>query len=159
MRTRDPELRDWIDYTNLVLNTGRYEFPIYSAALSPAQISEGESFIVSTGTVRQFTVRINSVLCTLNFTSAGAVSAGGLGDRITDADGNTGVFTEFSADENVIRFYANGVYMAAFSTSGIHVAAGTPIRMEGIDSDTYMVYNATTQYLQFFLNGGVRMEL
>ena len=159
MKVRDVELWNWIDTANLVMNSGRYEFPIYSATLATYQINDGESFIVSTGTVRQLTVRINSVLCSINFNSSGKVSGTGLGDRITDTDGNTGVFTEFTSDENIIRFYSNGVYVAALNTAGLSVAAGFPIVMEGLGGDTYRVYNATTQYIQWFLNGAIRMEI
>ena len=159
LKVRDNELADWIDITNLVINSGRYEFPIYSAALSTAQINEGESFIVANGTTRQLKIRINDILCTLNFGSDGLITAGGLGDRILDVNGDTAVITEFFSDENIIRFYSNGKYLASLSTAGFSVIAGLPIILEGVGGDTYMVYNSTTGYIQWFLNGSLRMEI
>lgn len=159
LRSRDSELSDWIDYCNLVINTGKYEFPIYSEEPGSTKANEGESLIVSNGDTRKLEVYINGVWCTINFDGSGAVNAGGFGDRILDSDGNTGIFSEFATDENVLRFYSNGVYEMAMSTAGLQVASGFPFVMDGLGGDTKMVYNSTTSYLEFHLNGTKRMEM
>lgn len=159
LKVKDTELWDWVDSINLILSTGKYEFPIYSEQPGDTLANEGESLIVSTGTTRELQVYINGVWATIAFDSAGAVSSGGLSDRITDADANTGVFTEFTADENVIRFYSNGIYEVAISTAGLTLASGYPIVFDGLGGNTTLSYDSATQYLQFYLDGVLRMEL
>lgn len=122
-------------------------------------MNEGESFILATGDTRSLDVLINGVLCTINFTSSGAVSAGGLGDRIVDADGNTAVITEFTSNEDVVRFYSNGAYVMAVSTYGLQVASGYKIAFNGLGGNSYVTYNSSNQYVQTYINGALRMEI
>lgn len=159
LKTRDPELLDWIDATNLLINSGKYEFPIQSDEPGTTKANEGESIVVATGETRKLEVYINGLWCTINFTTGGAVSAGGLSDRIVDADGNTAVITEFSSNEDVVRFYANGAYVMAVSTYGLQIASGYKIAFNGLAGNSYVTYNSSNQYVQTYINGALRMEI
>lgn len=165
LKTKDPELSDWIDRANLLINSGKYEFPIYDGEPSAGQANEGESLVTnytdtSGNIVRNLEVYISGVWCTIAFDSTGSVSAGGFTDRIIDADNNTGIFTQFNnVNENILRHYSNGVYVVAIDTYGIQVASEYKISFNGSLGNTYWTYSTASSYMQCFVNGSVRMEM
>ena len=147
---------------NLILNAGKYEFPITSS-VPTQQSNSGEQFVYTatsgTATDRRFYVYIEGVWCAINFSSSGAVSAGGFGDRIVDDDGNTGIFTQFTANEDRLRHYSAGTYIAAMDTYGIQIAPDYKMVFNGLGGTTYWTYSTASTYLQAYINGTLRMEM
>jgi hypothetical protein len=161
LRIRDPELQDWIDYTNLVINSGKYEFPI-TTSVPTQQANSGEQFVytASDGTSdRRFYVYIAGQWCRIDFNTDGSVNAGGFGDRILDDDANTGIFTQFVANEERLRHYSNGVYVVAIDTYGLQMANEYKLVFDGLGGDTYWTYSTASTYLQAYVNGTLRMEI
>ena len=162
LKVRDVELWDWIDRVNLILNTGKYEFAVYDTVPDTGAIAnEGEQLVYASpdGAIRRFYVFIDGIWCLINFTTSGEVSTGAFGDRIIDNDANTGIFTQFTTNEDVLRHYSNGSYIVAMDTYGIQIAAGYKYVYDGLAGDTYCTYSTASVYLQFYLNGTLRMEM
>lgn len=163
IKVKDGELVEWVDLVTFLLNAGKYSTPIYEGEPDSRSINEGESFIIATGETRKLEVMINGVLCSINFTPTGSVSTANfgnsLGDRILDSDANTAVITEFTANEDMIRMYVAGQFVVAVNTLGMAVSSGYPIRMNGIEGNTYLVNNTSAVYLQHYVDGVLRMEM
>lgn len=162
LRVKDAELSEWVDRINLILNSGKYETRVLNTEATEATLAnEGESYIYASddGTIRKLKFYINGVWATINFTSSGAVSAGGFGDRILDDDGNTGIFTQFTSNEDRLRHYSNGSYVMAVDTYGIQVAPTYKVVFDGLGGDTYWTYSSASSYMQCYLNGTLRMEM
>ena len=167
LRVKDHELWDWIDYVGIVINGGKYEFPLTTTI--PTQVANsGEQFVFTAGTgtaaFRRFYVFINNVWCFIGFNSAGGVtggSGGGGGDHIIDPDGNTLVHTNFTGGgaEDRIRTYCAGVYVMAIDTYGVQIAPEYKMVFDGLGGDTYWTYSSASTYMQCYLNGTLRMEM
>ena len=161
IRIKDPELLDWVDRISLILNSGKYEFPI-TTTVPTQQANNGEQFVytASTGsTDRRFYVYIGGQWNRIDFKGDGTVDAGGFGDRILDTDQNTGIFTQFVANEERLRHYANGTYIVAMDTYGVQLAADYKLVFDGLGGDTYVTYSTASTYLQAYVNGTLRMEM
>lgn len=169
LRTRDPELSDWIDAANYVINAGKYEFPLITT-VPTARANSGEQFVYTasdgTGAFRRFYVYIGGIWCFIGFDSAGNFTGssgggGGFDDHIIDPDGNTLVHTNFTGggNEDRIRTYCNGVYVMAVDTYGLQVASEYKVVFDGLGGDTYWTYSTASTYMQCYLNGTLRMEM
>ena len=162
IRLKDAELLEWVDRIGLILGSGKYETPVYNTEANEAVLAnEGESYIYASddNTTRKLKFYINGVWATINFTTAGAVSSGGFGDRIVDDDGNTGIFTQFTANEDRLRHYSNGVYVMAVDTYGLQVASEYKVVFDGLGGTTYWTYSTASTYMQCYVSGTLRMEM
>jgi hypothetical protein len=160
LRTRDPELQDWVDRVNLILNAGKYEFFVTNTVpTEQANVGEQKVYQSDDGTLRRFYVFINGIWCSINFSSSGDVSTGAFGDRILDDDKNTGIFTQFTTNEDRLRHYSAGVYVMAVDTYGIQIASDYKMVFDGLGGDTYWTYSSASSYLQCYINGTLRMEM
>jgi len=161
LKVRDPELWEFVDRVSLILNAGKYEFPITSSV--PTQrANAGEQFVYANlqNTDRRFYVYIQGVWCRIDFNSDGTISAGtGIPDRILDSDQNTGIFTQFVSGEERLRHYSNGVYVVAIDTYGLQMAPAYKAVFDGLAGTTYWTYSSASSYMQFYENGNLRMEM
>ena len=161
-RTRDIELWDFMDNVQIILNNGLYEFRLVMSVPSWSA-QEGESCVYWTvgtsttlGANRRFYIYINGVWTTL------AYSSGAGGAIICDADGDTGLTPEWSADEDVIRYYVQDTYAFSMSSLGFGVLQDRGVCFNGPTFGTAaqkMVYVSSSSYLTLFTNGSVRMEM
>lgn len=160
LRTRDPELQDWVDSVNFIINAGHYQFPIVTT-IPDYRSNDGEQRVYTSadGSVRTFYVYIGSVWNAINFNSSGGVVSSGFGDHIINQSGNTLVHTEFTNAENLIRIYSNGFYVVNINTYGLQVAADYKVVFDGLGGDTYWTYSSASTYMQCYLNGTLRMEM
>ncbi len=161
LKIKDPELWDWIDANNYIINGGHYQFPLVTTIPS-GRSNDGEQRIYATGDVRAFYVYINGVWCVINFDSTGAITGAGgsgFGDHIIDNDGNTLVHTQFVSNEDRIRTYTAGVYVMAVDTYGLQIAPAYKMVFDGLGGDTYWTYSSASSYMQCYLNGTLRMEM
>ena len=160
LRTRDPELQDWVDRTNLVLNSGKYEFFVTNV-IPTERANQGEQKVYTSddGTLRRFYVYIQGVWCLINFDSSGNVTSTGFGDHIINKSGNTLVHTEYTNAEDYVRIYTHGVYVVRVDTYGISVAPTYKIAFNGIDGNTYWTYSSASAYMQCYVSGNIRMEM
>ena len=81
------------------------------------------------------------------------------GTAIMDADEDTIVETEHTADEDKIRMGAGGVEVANASTTQFAVTTGVKLGLKGWDGNTYWKYNSVTTYLEGWVDGIKRVEL
>lgn len=160
LRTRDPELQDWVDRVNLILNSGKYEFFVTNT-IPTERANQGEQKVYTSddGTLRRFYVYIQGVWCLINFDSSGNVTTSGFSDHIIDSDGNTLVHTQYTSNEDRIRVYAQGVYVVAIDTYAIQIAPSYKMVFDGLGGDTYWTYSSASTYLQAYVNGNLRMEM
>ena len=78
---------------------------------------------------------------------------------LVDADGDTGITPEFTADEDVLRYYCAGAFMFAMGSWGMGMGVDTPVIFDGAtDGDTKIQYVSATSYLTFETDGAVRIE-
>ena len=160
LKFRDPELIDWIDATNFVINTGRYQFPVVNQ-VPTEQSNSGEQRVYASddGTLRRFYVYIGGQWNQINFDGFGNVTTSGFSDHIIDASGDTLVHTEFTANEDRIRHYSKGVYVVAIDTYALQIASGYKMVFNGLGGTTYWTYSSASTYMQCYVNGSLRMEM
>ena len=161
LRTKDPELWDWIDRVNLILNSGKYEFFITNV-IPTERANNGEQKIYASddSSIRRFYVYIQGVWCLINFDTGGNVTTGGFGDHIIDANGDTLVHTDYNhVNEDIVRTYSRGVYVMAVDTYGLQIAPAYKVVFDGLAGDTYWTYSSASTYMQCYLNGTLRMEM
>ena len=161
LKVRDPELWDWIDATNFVINAGHYQFPLVTT-IPDYRSNDGEQrvYISEDGALRRFYVYIQGVWNAINFDSSGQIITSGFGDHIIDADGDTLVHTDFNhVDEDIIRTYSKAVYVMAVDTYGLQIAPAYKVVFDGLAGDTYWTYSSASTYMQCYLNGTLRMEM
>lgn len=154
LRTKDPELQDFVDNVQILLNSGRYEFRVINE-VPTWSANEGESVFYSSGTDRRLYCYINGQWCYVGYSSGGSA----YGSYIINAEGDTAVFTEYTAAEKILRFYANNVYVMRITSTSVDVASGIPVVFDGTTESTYWKYNATSHYLEGYVEGILRMEL
>ena len=160
LRVRDPELWDWVDATNFVINAGHYEFPITNT-IPTYQSNNGEQRVYASddGTLRRFYVYINGQWNNISFDGSGNILTTGFGDHIINKSGNTLVHTEYTNAENQVRFYSNGVYVVNVDTYGISMPSAYKVAFNGLDGNTYWTYSSASTYMQCYVNGNLRMEM
>lgn len=168
LKVKDFELWDWVEYVNIILNSGKYEFPL-TTTVPTLRANTGEQYVftsgVGTGQFRRFYVYIDNIWCFIGFDSAGNVIGGsggtGASDHIIDPDGNTLVHTNFTGGgaEDRVRFYSAGAYVVAVDTYGLQIAPEYKMVFDGLGGDTYWTYSTASTYMQCYLNGTLRMEM
>jgi len=152
-------LLDFIDYTTIILNNGRYQFRIVIEV--PTWIGwEGEALVYAAGDVRAMYVFINGVWCNISWSISGAPGS----NYVVDADGDTKIQVEESTDEDIIRFDTGDTQggtageRVTIDYLGMYVASGLKLGFEGRTGDTYWRYNSTTPYLEGYIDGVKRVE-
>jgi hypothetical protein len=78
---------------------------------------------------------------------------------IKDSDKDTIANTEESADEDKIRFDAGGTEIAVIDSVGLSLTNELSLVLDGLGGDTYIKYNDTSDYMEFYINGIKRLEL
>lgn len=81
------------------------------------------------------------------------------GNAIWDTDQDTGIQTEESADEDILRFDSAGTEIATADIDQFAVISGIKLGLEGCSGDTYWKYNSTTGYLEGWVDAVKRIEL
>ncbi len=151
IKIKDLELVEFMDYVQTILNRGLYEFRTFDAT-PDWTANEGENGILVTGDTLGLYVHINSTWTLIAFNSIGTLT-------LFDADGDPGITPEFTADEDVLRFYSAGTYVVAIDTYGIQVNPAYKMVFDGLGGDTYWTYSSASTYLQCHVNGTLRMEM
>jgi len=151
IKIKDIELMDWMDYVQTILNNGLYQFRLLTT--EPSFVSnEGESAIFYDATNRKFFVYINGVWCQIGWNALGIIG-------LVDSDADTGVYVEYTADEDVIRCYANSVYALSINSTFTAVAASYKVVFDGLTGTNYLTYSSADSYMQVYSDGALRMEL
>lgn len=151
IKTKDLELSEFIDYAQAVINNGLYEMRFFNG-VPDWQANNGENGIYVSGSVRQLYFFLNGVWSSIGFNSLGTLV-------LFDKDGDTGITPEFTTDEDIIRFYTNGIYNYAMGTVGFAMVTGQPILFDGIAGDTKIVYDSASAYLRSYTDGVLRQEM
>ena len=93
-------------------------------------------------------------------------SFGGYSYKITDRDQDTTVTTEEYAGDNRVRMYTAGTERVILDASGwaqvsgdVSILASGHFRFDGMQSQTYWMYNANSHYLEGWVDGTKRIEL
>ena len=81
------------------------------------------------------------------------------GSAIWDTNQDTGVQTEETPNEDIIRMDAAGAEVVQMNSSQFAVNSGLKLGLEGYDGDTYWKYNSVTGYLEGWVQGTKRKEL
>jgi len=142
---------DFIDYTQTLLNRGLYEFRTF-AAVPDWAANQGENGVLVSGSTLALYVHMNSVWTAIGFNLLGTLT-------LFDADGDTGITPEATADEDILRFYSAGTYCAALDTYGLQFSAGYKVVFDGLAGTTYWTYSSASAYLQCYISGTLRMEM
>jgi len=151
VKIRDLELIEFMDYTQTIINRGLYEFRVFDTA--PDWLAnDGEQGVLSSGSTLALYVHINGVWAAIGFNSFGTMA-------LWDADGDTGITPEFSADEDVLRFYSFGTYVVAMDTYGIQVSPEYKMVFNGLAGNVYWTYSSASAYLQGYVDGAIRIEM
>lgn len=160
LRTRDPELQDWVDSLNFIVNAGHYQFGVTNT-IPDYRSNTGESrvYISSDGLTRALYVYIDTGWVSIPFDANGNVVSSGFGDHIINKSGNTLVHTEYTNAEDQVRFYTHGAYVVNINTYGLQVAPEYKVVFDGLGGDTYWTYSSASTYMQCYLNGTLRMEM
>ena len=139
IKIKDLELVEFMDYTQTILNRGLYEMRIFNAV--PDWVAnEGEHGIYITGTNRQLYFYVNSGWTSIGFNSLGTLV-------LFDQDNDTGITPEFTADEDILRFFVSGSNNFAMGTVGFAMANNVPIIFDGLTGGTQWVFDTATGYL------------
>jgi len=88
---------------------------------------------------------------------SGEVNAG-VPSKIYDADEDTIVNTEESADEDIIRMDSAGTEIVTADIDQFAVNSEIKLGLEGNAGDTYFKYNETSDYLEMYVDGTMRAE-
>ena len=87
------------------------------------------------------------------------------GSSIQDLDGDTFVSVEYYPDEDIIRFNTGDTQggvpgeRVTIDASGLAVASGLQLGLDGRIGDTCWRYNATTAYMEGWVDNIKRIEL
>lgn len=166
--TKDPELLDYLDFTSLILNGGRYEMRIVGSP--PTWIAnEGECVLYSAGNERALYCYINGQWVYVAW-GGGATTI----NAIFDADNDTKIQVEESDDEDIIRFDVGGTEQiilqdgALLPTTDDDIDLGSSTArfkdsyMSGKahfnDATTYIRYNTGTAYFELYVNNALRVQ-
>ena len=158
----DPGLLEWSDHVRIILNLGRYQFRIVGG-VPDWSADEGEAVIYVSGNDRRFYFYMDGAWYYIGFDSTtGSV----LTDAIWDADHDTGVQTEESTDENILRFDTGGTEAMVIDASqdvevmagAFAVPSGEKIHLKGLTGNTYTKYNSTTEYQEIWVDGQKRID-
>ena len=169
-RTRDIELWDFMDNVQVILNNGLYEFRLVSSTPN-WQAQQGESAIYYTvattsglGSNKRLYVYINNAWVSMSFGSGSGYS----GAILSDTDGDTGITPEWSADEDVIRFYVDNTYAFSMSSLGFGIQSDKSLWLDGVTGtarNTYWTCTTNTastggyKYLRGYIDGKLRVEM
>ena len=151
LRTKDLALREVIDAVTAILNLGLYQMRVVDSVPTWAA-NQGETAIYYTGDTRALYFQVNSQWCSIGFNTLGTMI-------LSDADQDTFITPEATADEDILRYYVGGIYKFAMGSVGFAMAAGTPVVFDGIDGNTTWSYNSATAYLQAHVDGTLVMEM
>lgn len=152
IRTRDPELVNFMDEVQAIINNGLMEQRVVTS-IPTWDANNGETTFYYSGTVRAYYFRINGLWTSIGFNTIGSLV-------LFDADNDTGISPEATADEDVIRFYTAGVYKFAMdSVHGLSMSANTPVCFNGTDESVKWVYDTADSYFKCYVGGAVRMEM
>ena len=149
---KDPGLVDFMDYTMIILNNGLYQMRTISTV--PGWIAnEGESLLYSSEGVRRCYYYIDAAWRYIQWGVGSSLSL------IADSDYDTYVDVEQLPDEDMIHFSAGGTEMAVADSTQIALATGVKLSFEGISGDTSWSKNASSGYLEGYVDGVKRIEL
>jgi hypothetical protein len=79
--------------------------------------------------------------------------------KIIDKDRDTWVDTEQNADEDKVRTTTGGTERVVIDANGVQLATELPVVFDGTGGDTKWKYNASTTYLEAWVDGLLRMEM
>ena len=149
-----------MDFVQIILNDGRYEMRVISS-IPDWSANDGEFLCYAAGTARRFYIYVNDVWTYINFTAGGII----LLDIIQDTDGDTMIQLEESTDEDIIRFDIGDTQggsageRATINNEGFAVTSGLNVALDGRDGNDYLKYNSSSEYIEVYLGGVLRMEL
>ena len=161
IRTKDAELVDWMDNTASLLNNGRYQYRVLST-IPDWTANEGEAVLYHSGSDRRLYIYMGGQWC-----YAAWITTSGIFEMsmIQDANHDTRVMTEKTANEDKVRVDTAGTERVVIDSSGVDVktgdlvvASGGKIGYEGISGDSYWKYNSATTYMELYTNGELRLQ-
>ncbi len=120
---------------------------------------DGEHLLYVSGTIRRLYFYDLTNL-TWQYLEWNQASGGAFyGDRILDSAGTTGIFTEYSASEQTLRFYIDGTYVMAINDTGISIGSDFPLAFNGLNGNTYSKYNTSSGYFEIYVGGNLRVQM
>lgn len=154
LKLKDPGLMEFMDFTQIILNDGRYEMRVISS-IPDWTANEGEFLCYAAGNVRRLYSYINGQWIYSEFNSATSTI---FLSKIYDTDADTKVDCEESSDEDIIRFDAGGTEVMSIDSNEVAIASGLQLTLDSLGGDSYIKYNAGTDYVELWADGTKRIE-
>ena len=154
-------LQDFMDYTMFILNDGLYQFRVLDA-IPNWEANDGEAVLYSSGTTRALYFYINGQWVNITWSGGGSAP---IALALVDYDEDTLVEVEQHSDEDIIRFSTGNTQggasgeRATITNDGFALETGLGIIFDGRGGDTKFKYNSTSNYLEGWVDGSLRIEL
>ena len=160
----DPGLLEWSDHVRIILNLGRYQFRIVGG-VPDWTADSGEAVIYASGNIRRLYVYIDGSWDYIGWDSEGYIENAGTPGEMWDDDEDTGIQTQESTDEDILRFDTGDTAggsageRATIDYLGLALTSGLRVTLDGRTGDTYSRYNSTSEYMEFYVDGTKRLEM
>jgi hypothetical protein len=152
IKVKDLDLIQFAEEVQTILNNGLVETRVVTSVPS-WDANDGETAILWSGTTRALYFRAGGIWLNIGFNTVGSL-------MLFDNDMDTGITPEYTLDEDIIRYYTEGVYKFAMSnTFGFAMSSNTPVCFNGTDESVKWVYDSADSYMKCYVAGAVRMEM
>ena len=148
----DINVQEAFDFVRQVINGGRYQLNVLTSAPTWTG-NNGEFHIVDlSGSGKWLYIYVNDTWMRALFSATGC--------SFTDADGDTKIQLEESTDEDKIRFDTGGTEaMVIDDSQDLYMTSGKKIALDGSTKDFYAKFNSTSDYMEFYVNGALRLQI